>query len=102
MATTPMFSVADLFVPEFTESAIVSSSAVRCIQAELSEEVDVAEMGADLKYDLSLVFVVGEATIVDNQTVTFRSRDYRVVRKVPDSANLTFRVYLAAKFGGAK
>lgn len=89
----------DLFIPEFTESATVSGVAgIEVISSEVDAETKISELGSDIDIDASLI-VRGSVSVDEEDLVTFRGVSYRVAKVVPDSANLTKRIYLTSKFG---
>ena len=96
-----IFDVDDIFIPEFIETATIAGfSGVEVISSELDAETRISEIGADEQIDESIV-VRASATAAEGNIVTFRAVQYRISKIVKDSANLTKRLYLVAKFGGA-
>jgi len=96
-----IFDVDDLFIPEFLETATIGGVAgVEVISSELDAETRISEIGADEQVDASLV-VRASVTAAEGNFVTFRAVEYRISKIVRDSANLTKRLYLVAKYGGA-
>ena len=97
-----IFDVEDLFIPEFTETATIAGvSGVEVISSELDAETRISEIGADEEIDASII-VRESVTAAEGGFVTFRAAENRISKIVKDSANLTKRLYLVSKFGGAQ
>lgn len=91
----------DLFIPEFTETATVDGvSGVEVISSEVDAETKISELGSDMDIDASLIVRATVAVDADD-LVSFRGTSYRVAKVVPDSANVTKRIYLTSLYGGA-
>lgn len=96
-----IFDVDDLFIPEFSETATIAGVAgVEVISSELDAETRISEIGADEQVDASII-VRSSVVAAEGNFATFRAVEYRISKIVKDSANLTKRLYLVAKYGGA-
>jgi len=97
-----LLNVDDLFIPEFFETATVNAVPnVQVISAEVSEDVRMSELGADMDADAAIVVRLSVSANEDD-LVSFRGRSFRIARAIEDSAALTKRLYLVAKYGGAR
>jgi hypothetical protein len=96
-----LLSADDLFIPEFTETATVDGvSGVEVISSEVDAETKISELGSDMDIDASLI-VRSSVAVDTDDLVSFRGTSYRVAKAVPDSANVTKRIYLTSRYGGA-
>lgn len=98
-----LINMADLFVDEFLETALIGGQYVSCIATDLATNYNVAQLGADPAVDLALLFDARTlAKPAEGALVTFRGTQYRVQRVVEDSIGASFTVYLTAKYGGGQ
>jgi len=91
----------DLFIPEFVETATIGGVPnIEVVPSDVDAETRVSELGSDVDIAASLI-VRASVVVDDDDTVVFRGSTYAVLKAVPDSANLTKRIYLTSRYGGA-
>ena len=97
----PLFDADDIFIPEFVETATIGGVAnVEVVPSEVDAETRMSELGSDIDISASLI-VRSSVAVDDGDPVVFRGTTYAVAKAVPDSANLTKRIYLTSRYGGA-
>lgn len=92
----------NFFTPAgFKSSATIgSTSNVEVIPAAVMADGKISEIGRASDGELSLIVKVG-VTATEGDVVSFRSVDYRISRIETDAANITKKLYLIPKYGGA-
>ena len=95
------FNMADI-PTDFFETATIGSTNYDCIATSaLSAGSMVSEIGDAPEADIALIFKAAVPVPALGSLITFRSVQYRVSRVSPDSAGVSFTVFLIAKYGGA-
>ena len=98
-----MFASAnDFFIPEFVECAYKGDESFPCISSRLDAETRATEIGPDIDIDLSLI-IKGKCRVnlKQDDVIRFRGTEYRIHKISDDSANVTRRLFLISKYGGA-
>ena len=92
----------EFFIPEFTECAYKNDVQFEAIASRLDAETRATEIGADIDIDLSLI-IRGTCAVsfAQDDIVRFRGTEYRVYKVSDDSANVTRRLFLISRYGGA-